>query len=127
MLLGPFYRLIEEELKKRPQAVFPPSPQPATKSTKRKNASDDEDNEVRAFKKRPKAAVNKPMTLPPVDQARKQALAMAQAAADPNASFADRVAQFDHLAQISQKRKITTICTISDVEMFRLGSNFMWF
>jgi hypothetical protein len=45
------------------------------------------------------------MTLPPMDQARRQALAMAQAKADPNASFAERVAQFDQLAQISQKRK----------------------
>jgi hypothetical protein len=40
-----------------------------------------------------------------MDLARKQALALAQANANPNASFADRVAHFDHMAQISQKRK----------------------
>jgi hypothetical protein len=45
------------------------------------------------------------MTLPPIDKARRQAIELAQAKADPNASFADRITQFDHMTRILQKRK----------------------
>jgi hypothetical protein len=100
--------LINEELKKLPQpsttSAKPSSPKP--KTTKRTLDSEDEDDEVRAFKRRPKAAVNKPMTLPVTDRARKQAIDAAMATVNPNASFAERVAHFDHMAEISQKHKL---------------------
>ncbi len=102
-------RLIDAEVKKLPQkpgtSMTGTSPKPAT-GTKRPAESDEEDDEVRAFKRRPKAAVNRPMTIPPVDRARKQVIDAAMAKANPNASFAERVAQFDRLTEISQKRKL---------------------
>jgi hypothetical protein len=99
--------LIAEEVKKLPPPAtseFPPSPKPK-KSTKRATSPDEEDDDVRAFRKRPKAAVNKPSGIPMIDKARRQVIELAQAKANPTALFADRIAQFDHLAEISQQRK----------------------
>jgi hypothetical protein len=64
------------------------------------------------------------MTLPPVDQARRQALALAQANANPNASFAERVAQFDQLAQISQKRKVQNEKETVNEESYLISASF---
>ncbi len=109
------------------EPVFPPSPQPSKKGTKRAATPDEEVDEVRAFKKRPKAAVNKPMAIPIIDKGRRQIIEMAQAKANPNASFAERVAQFDHMAELSQKRKwkifnfprMSSLDSLSAILLFR--------
>jgi hypothetical protein len=108
-------RLIEAEA-----ANFPPrsskraaspatSPKPKRRKKKKKNKDDDEDSdeddEVASFKARPSAAVNRPMILQPVDKIQKNAIELSLAAIDPNASFAERVQQFDNMEAIAKKRK----------------------
>jgi hypothetical protein len=72
---------------------------------KRKKSESDDEDEQRAFKKRPKAMVNRPMIQPPVDKVRKQRIELSIAKIDPNASFEERVAQFDRLEEIAKKRE----------------------
>jgi hypothetical protein len=97
--------LIEAEVTKL-KLNPPPSVTSLPTAKKRKAASDDEeDDEVKAFKKRPKAVINKPMVVPLLDKSRKQAIDLAMAQINPNASFSERVAHFDHMAAIAQKRK----------------------
>jgi hypothetical protein len=52
------------------------------------------------------------MIIPPVDKFRKQAIELSMAQIDPNASFADRVAQFDAMEALAKKRKKVTIILI---------------
>jgi hypothetical protein len=105
--------LIEAEITKLQLDPQPPlSPTPSS-SKKRKATSDDENDEVKAFKQRPKPAINKPMVIPPMDKTRRHAIDMAMAQLDPNASFSERVAHFDHMAEISQKREYERVCVIS--------------
>jgi hypothetical protein len=81
---------------------------PKPKRHRRKNDDDDgtdEEDELAAFKSRPSAAVNKPMQLQPVDRVRKNQIDLSLAAVDPNASFEERVAQFDNMEAIAKKRK----------------------
>lgn len=83
----------------------PPATKPK-KGEKRKREEDSEDeDEFKTFKRRPKAAVNRPMIQPPVDKVRKQRIELSIAQLDPSASFEERVAQFDQLEAIAKKRK----------------------
>ncbi len=77
------------------------------KSNKKRKHSDDSENEdeLKSFKKRPKAAVNRPMIQPPVNKVPKQRIKLSLAQLDPNASFEECVAQFDRLEAIAKKRK----------------------
>jgi hypothetical protein len=87
------------------------STSPTPKRRKKKKAADDdsdEEDEVAGFKSRHSAVVNKPMTLMPVDRTRKSAIDLSLATIDPNASFADRVAQFDTMEAIAKKREQTS-------------------
>ncbi len=45
------------------------------------------------------------MVLQPTDRAHKQAIELSLAQIDPNASFEERVAQFDNMEAIAKKRK----------------------
>lgn len=92
---------------KRPSSSRPvPALEPATKKLKKKpHDSDEEPDEVAAFKARPKAAVNRPMVLQPVDRLRKNTIELSLAQVDPTASFAERAVQFDNLEAIAKKRK----------------------
>jgi hypothetical protein len=82
--------------------------EPKKKRKKRSSGSDGEVDEVTSFNSRPKAAVNRPMILQPVDKARRQAIELSLAQVDPTASFEDRVIQFDNMAAIAKKRELKT-------------------
>jgi hypothetical protein len=102
-----------------------PSASPKPKRRKKKKDTDDDsevEDEVTNFKSRPSAAVNKPMTLYPVDRTRKSAIDLSLATIDPNASFADRVAQFDNMEAIAKKRESSP--TVSNGSAFyQIGSD----
>lgn len=83
-----------------------PGARTTKKAKKRKHEDDSEsEDEVSSFRSRPHASVNRPMIIPPVDKVRKQAIELGMAQIDPNASFADRVAQFDAMEALAKKRK----------------------
>lgn len=93
---------------KRKEPRFPSSPPPAKRTKKDKRGKTDEsesDDEVSTFKARPSASVNRPMILPPVEKVRKQQIELSMAQVDPNASFAERVLQFDNMEAIAKKRE----------------------
>jgi hypothetical protein len=77
-----------------------------TKTSRKRKRDEDSgsEDEVSTFKARPSAVVNRPMVIPPVDKKRKQAIELSMAQADPNASFAERVAQFDTMEALAKKR-----------------------
>lgn len=118
-LLVRWCRLIEAEAYKfpprqdlkRPSSSRPiPALEPVSKKTKKKPAdSDEEPDEVAAFRARPKAAVNRPMVLQPVDKVRKNTIELSLAQIDPTASFAERAVQFDNLEAIAKKREFGRI------------------
>jgi hypothetical protein len=108
--------LLHQELKFAPVAGLeertgrPPksSAKPDKKAKKRKYEKDEDsesEDEVSAFKARPSASVNRTMIIPPVERQRKQAIELSMAQVDPNASFAERVAQFDNMEALAKKRK----------------------
>jgi hypothetical protein len=45
------------------------------------------------------------MIIPPVDKTRKQAIELSMGQVHPNASFAERVAQFDNMEALAKKRE----------------------
>jgi hypothetical protein len=110
------FRLIEKEAAnfkgrgiKRDHANGSPPASPRVKRRKKRKDDDagtDEESEVAAFRARPTAAVNKPMLLQPIDRVRKSQIDLSLATVDPNASFEDRVAQFDNMEAIAKKREI---------------------
>lgn len=77
----------------------------AGQKRKRDEDGSDEEDELKTFKRRPKAVVNRPMVQPPVDRVRKQRIELSMAQVDPTASFEERVAQFDRLEAIAKKRE----------------------
>jgi hypothetical protein len=83
-------------------------PDKTTRKRKREDDDSDSEDEVSTFRGRPAAKTNRPMIIPPVERARKQAIELSMAQVDPNASFAERVAQFDTMEAIAKKRKQKT-------------------
>jgi hypothetical protein len=109
------FRALKRELGFNPTGLdtsaSAPAANPATKKSdkpvrKRKRDDDSEsEDEVSTFRGRPAAKTNRPMIIPPVDKTRKQAIELSMAQVDPNASFAERVAQFDTMEAIAKKRE----------------------
>jgi hypothetical protein len=101
------YKFPPRDDHKRPSSSRPmPGLEPvAKKPNKKKHNSDEEPDEVAAFKAWQKAAMNRPMVLQPVDRARKNTIKLSLAQVDPTASFAERAVQFDNLEAIGKKRK----------------------
>jgi hypothetical protein len=100
-------------LERTPQAsgshpAPPKSEKPARKRKRVKDEDSDSEDELSTFRSRPAAKTNRPMIIPPVDKSRKQAIELGMAQIDPNASFAERVAQFDTMEAIAKKRKFRT-------------------
>jgi hypothetical protein len=85
------------------------SDKPARKRKRDRDEDSDSEDEVSTFRGRPAAKTNRPMIIPPVDKTRKQAIELIMAQVDPNAPFAERVAQFDTMEAIAKKRKSQSI------------------
>jgi hypothetical protein len=103
------FSLLGLEYRSHAQTAQPTPAKVETKTRKRKrekNEDSDSEDEVSTFRARPTAKTNRPMIIPPVDTTRKRAIELSMAQVDPNASFAERVAQFDTMEAIAKKRKL---------------------